>query len=197
MKKSTKAVVWTVVAVILAFFLLRYLVVGLKTVPSEFQSARERSVELASEIVAFSNESLSGLSKIAEYDAAWNYTDALILVSGELIKTNELNQKAIALSGELAKMASELARVTPSGGREAATEAIGYEVAMVSRLIGYQASLKELFELLRAKFTGKIFDTDDKVKSLLENINGSATAINELNRAFNESLTKFDGIYSK
>lgn len=195
MKKSTRIIVWTAIAVVLAFFLLRYLLIGVRSVPVDFASAREQSVNLAYEITALSNESLIGLSKIAEYDEAWNFSEALILVSGELIRTNELNQKAVALSGELGKMAQELGRITPSRGREMATEAISYEVAMVSRLIGYNASLRELFELLRGKFTGRVVDADGKVKKLLEDINAGATAVNELNKAFNESLVKFDEVY--
>ena len=91
-------------------------------------------------------------------------------------------------------MAQALPSIRPGSARQIASEAIGYEVALVSRLISYNDALNRLFELLRGKFTGKITETDGKVRGLINDINAGANAANDLNKAFNEAMRRFDGV---
>ena len=196
MKHPVKTIVWALIGVVLVFAFVRFVLAGPKIVPQEFVDARAKSVGLAEEIVFLANKSLASLETISKYDAEHNVNEALIAVSKELILSKDVSQRAVALSNELAKMAQQIPNIRPADARDTAAEAITYEVNLVSRLIAYNDSLRELFEFLRSKFTGKLpADTDGKVRELIAKINASANAINDLNVTFNETLKKFDAFY--
>ena len=92
-------------------------------------------------------------------------------------------------------MARNLENIRPASARQLATEAVGSEVALVSRLVGYNDLLKQLFEILQSKFqTGE--SPSGKVSDLLQQINSEAGAINELDKHFNTSLSEFDKLTS-
>jgi hypothetical protein len=194
MQKPVKTAVWAVVAIVLGYFFLHFIFVGPKVVPQEFAEARRKIAVLGSEIGALSNEAVSRLDDIRKLDKEFDYEGALILINAELIKNRALGDKAVSLSNELANLARSLISVRPASARELASEAIGYEVAMVSRLISYNNVLKELFELLRLKYTWRAFDVDEKVNELVDEINSGARAINSYNEAANASLAKFDEV---
>lgn len=194
MQKPVKTAVWAVIAIVLGYFFLHFVFVGPKVVPPEFTAARGKIAVLGGEIGALSNDAVGRLGDIRKLDKEFDYEGALVLINAELIKNKALSDKAVALSNELANLARSLVLVRPAGAREIASEAIGYEVAMVSRLISYNNVLKELFELLRLKYTWRAFDVDEKANALLDEINSGARAINSYNEAANASLAKFDEI---
>lgn len=195
MQNKVKKSVWIVVAVVLGYFGLHYILIGPAVVPPEFQTARQKGASFAEEVAFLANKSLADLGEISKYDYEQNYSEALILVSRDLIQNRLLNDRAVQLSTELARMAERIPEIRPEKGREIASEAVGYEVALVSRLISYNNTLRELFEVLRGKFTGKIYDADGKVGQLISDINASAQAINGFNKAFSEALGRFDIVY--
>ena len=182
---------------VLGYFLARYIFIGPKVVPSEFLEARGSGEKVAAEIVDLSAGSINNLSRIAELDKEFNYPEALVLVSGELIKNGTFNDKATALSTELARMAQAIPSIRPSKARELAAEAVSYEVALVSRLIGYNQALRELMSMLKSKFSWEFYGTDSQIEDLLVEINSTATAINSLNAAFEETLKDFDELFVK
>lgn len=194
MQKPVKTAVWAVIAIVLGYFLLQFIFVGPKVVPQAFTDARGEIATLAATIGTLSNEAVKRLDDIRKLDKEFDYEGALVLINAELIKNKSLGDKAVLLSNELANLARSLISVRPASARELASEAIGYEVAMVSRLISYNNVLKELFELLRLKYTWRAFDVDEKVNELVDEINSGARAINSYNEAANASLAKFDEI---
>lgn len=194
MKTRHKTWVWGAMIVIVGALLVRYVFVGPKVVPAEFAAARTEGTRLTEEIVFLANASRGGLEDIGRYDAEANTSEALIATSRELIRNKDVRERAVNLSVELGKMAQALPSIRPGSARQIASEGIGYEVALVSRLIAYNDSLNQLFELLRAKFTGKITETDGKVRGLINDINAGANAANDLNKAFNEAMRRFDGV---
>lgn len=167
-----------------------------KNVPAEFSEARINGARTAEKIVAASAYSLQILAKIAEHDRAGNATDALTLVSKELIKAEEIRGEALFLASRLERMARLLSEIQPTRARVLATEAVSSEVALVSRLLSYNEYLTELFETLRAKFQNRLTNTDGKVGELVQKINEEGKAINEFDRKFNQSLAEFDKIFS-
>ncbi len=171
--------------------------VGPTIIPPDFVAARQRGAEFALEIGVISQNSLRSLDEIAIHDRVGNRAEALVLITRELIKNRELHERAVALSTELAKMAEQIPKLRPRDARAVAAEALSYEVAMVGRLLGYTASLKELFEVLRAKLTAREGVTNGRVQDLLAQINASANSINALNNAFNETMRKFDVEYQR
>ena len=195
MKKSTKAIVWSIILIVLAYFLVRYIIIGPKSVPEVFLSARADGAALALEIAKLSNESTEKLAEISKKDRDFDFVSARALVSKELLRNKELKEKALALSNELARMAENLSHVQPRSARELGAEAIGYEVALVSRLIAYSAQAEEIFELLKDKYAGGEFYPNSEVNKYIDELNATARTINIFNRAFEETLKKFDEVY--
>ncbi|MDO8584935.1 MAG: hypothetical protein Q7R85_02305 [bacterium] len=195
MKTRHKTWLWMAMIVIVGALLIRFILVGPKVVPAEFTAARQTGTRLTEEIIFLASASRSGLEDIARYDAEANTSEALIATSRELIRNKDVRERAVSLSVELGRMAQALPNIQPGSARQIASEAIGYEVALVSRLISYNDILNRLFELLRAKFTGQVTETDGKVRAMINDINAGANAANDLNAAFVDAMKRFDDVY--
>jgi hypothetical protein len=195
MKKSAKTIVWSVILIILAYFLVRYIIIGPKSVPEVFGASRAGGAKLALEIAALSEESVEKLAEISRKDRDFDFIGAKIIIAQEILRNKELKNKALALSNQLAKMAQNLSGIQPRRGRELAAEAIGYEVAMVSRLIAYNGKAEEIFELLKAKYEGGEFYPNSEVNKYIDELNATARTVNTFNKAFEETLKKFDEVY--
>lgn len=165
-------------------------------VPEEFSEARIKGAKIAEEIIAQQAFTSRNLEQIAKYDKQKNTSEALILISTELLKNREAGQKAIQLSSQLEKMASEIISIRPSKARDVATAAVTSEVTLVSRLLTYNNYLSQLFEVLRGKFETGI-SGNGKVKDLITKINDEVGAINELDKRFHDSLAEFDSLVIK
>lgn len=166
-----------------------------RSVPEEFSAARIEGAKLAVEIVAASNHSLENLKKIADYDKQGNTSEALVLISQEVVKNQEMQKRAIALSSQLEKMAILIPQIEPTRARLIVTEALSAEVGLVSRLIVYQNTFFELFQVLRLKLEGGASDMDARIGELVSKINEEASAINNLNNKFTTNLAEFDRIF--
>lgn len=173
----------------LIFFPSRY-------VPREFSGARLEGAAIAQKILTFSNSALTSLEKISEYDKNGKTAEALILISRQLIENRVNQEEAIKLATQLEKMARILPTIKPASARQYATAAISSEVALVSRLVSYNDYLKQLFEVLRAKFNNRYsyHEADGQVELLISKINEQAQAINDLNSRFNNALAELDKI---
>jgi len=187
--------VWVAMIAVVAVLLIRFVFIGPKVIPVEFAAARETGTRLTEEIIFLANASRAGLEDIARFDADANASEALIATSRELIRNKDVRERAVNLSVELGRMAQALPDIRPGSARQIASEAIGYEVALVSRLISYNDVLNRLFELLRAKFTGQVTETDGKVRAMINDINAGANAANDLNKAFVDAMKRFDAVY--
>lgn len=176
--------------ILLAYFVLRFLIVDVKNVPEDFLRARQEASLIAQDIVTISNESTNSLGEIARLDKERKYTEALVLISKELERNRQARERAIKLSVQLETMARNLAQISPSSAGQKALEAISSETALISRLITYNDYLTQLLEILRGKFLGK--NQGDKIPELIAQINGEIQAINDLNRKFNETMKEFD-----
>ncbi len=184
--------VWNVlssmaVLVLGAYFLTNFFL-NQTSIPQQFTDSRMKGAEIARNIVALSNNSLSSLSEIARYDEAGNTPDALILISKEILKVGEYQTQALNLSQELEKMAELVKNIKPQGIKIVATEAISSEVALVSSLLIYNGYLKDLFETLKTKLESNT-NTDGRVKDLVGKINYQIKTINSLN---DESVAVFN-----
>ena len=183
----------TLVLLMGAFMLFTHEV---RAVPQEFEAARLEGARLAEEIVAAANFSLENLEKIGELDRKGKTSDALILISEELKKNNEIHDKAIALASQLERMAILIPEVQPTRARSVATEALSAEVGLVGHLVTYSAYFSQLFEILRTKFVNKKTNVDGEVTALIDKINEEASAINNLNTKFTSGLAEFDTIFA-
>lgn len=174
-----------------------YFLFGGTKVPAEFSEARSNGALLAQEIVDQSRVTLANLSKIAEFDRNSDYSEALLLISNELVKNRESSQDAIRLSSQLERMARTSGDIRPSKAREVATEGLSSEVALVSRLVVYNDLLKQLFEVLRQKFEKPWANLDGQVQNLITKINDEAQAINDFNKRFVAAMEVFDDIIAE
>ena len=179
-----------IIIIFIAYFILRFLSAEPRNIPSDFLIARQEASLIAQNIVSLSNESISRLNEISQFDKDRKYTEALLLISQELERNREAREKAIKLSAQLEIMARNLAKISPASAGQKALEAISSETALISRLITYNDYLAKLLEVLRGKFLEK--QNGDQVPELISKINNEAKAINDLNQKFNEVMEKFD-----
>lgn len=199
MKLKTKiGLILSILAIGIGIFLIfKSLIPSGKFIPEEFTEAKNKGVEIGQRIVNLSNASLEGLEKISEYDKAKNYSEAVILVSKEIVQNQKSREEAIKLASQLEKMASSLSEINPKNARQIATEAVGYEVALVSRLISYNDYFNQLFEVLMKKFKHETNNANGRVQELINKINDETRAINELNAKFNSAIKEFEQIFQK
>jgi len=163
--------------------------------PSEFTGARSEGAVVAEKIVFLAHQSLAGLEQIGGLDDQKKYAQALDLITRELQRNSEARQEAILLSSHLGTMAAFLSQIKPTRAQSLATEAVGYEVSLVNRLINFHDLLNKLFVLQQGKFRGEIENSDDLLKKLIDDINKEIKAINNLNLKFNSTMEHFDNIY--
>jgi hypothetical protein len=186
---------WIFVTVVLAISVVAFIFFPRHGfVPVEFSEARIYGAETAQKIVALSDKSITALEEIAALDSAGEIPEALIRISKELSEISIIRDEAVALASQLERMAKLIPEIRPKKAREAATEAISAEVALVSRLISYNDALVKLFTVLEDKFQNKT-SSDSKVEELLNKMNEEARAINEFNRIFNNAIDSFDKFY--
>ncbi len=169
---------------------------GGRFVPKEFIEARAQGSLVADRVAWLSSVSLQNLQKVSELEKNFQYEEAIELVSQELARNKEARDEAIKLSNYLDQMAKLLSEIKPRAARDLAAEAVGVEIQVINRLISYNEYLRNLFELLKAKFEGKIKNGDDRLKELLLLINQETNYINSLNKRFNERMGEFDELTS-
>jgi hypothetical protein len=179
------------------YFIFKSLASPKEFIPEEFSEAKNRGAEISQKIVNLSTASLEGLNKISEYDKAKNYPEAIIQVSKEIVQNRANREEAIKLASQLEKMASSLSKISPKKAQQIATEAVSYEVVLVSRLLSYNEYFNQLFDVLTKKFKYGTNNTNDKVQELINKINDETRAINELNMKFNNAIKKFEQVFQK
>lgn len=179
-----------ILIILAAYFILRFLFVDVKKIPSEFLQARQEASLIAQDIVNLSNQSVNSFDEIAKFDKDKKYNEALVLVSKELENNRQARQKAISLSVQLETMTKNLDKISPVSAGQKALEAISSETSLISRLINYNDYLIQLLEALQKKFMGE--SDGDKISELIGKINDEIQAINDLNRKFNDTMSEFD-----
>ena len=161
-------------------------------VPKEFLRARIEGAQVAEKIVNLVSLSLINLQEVAKLEEKLKHGEAINIISQELARNDEARKEAVKLSNYLDQMAKTMEDVRPPEARNYATEAVGQEIQLINRLISYNDNLRNLFELLKAKFEGKIKDGDARLQQLLLLINQETNAINNLNQRYNAAMAKFD-----
>ncbi|PIP92230.1 hypothetical protein COW77_01050, partial [Candidatus Wolfebacteria bacterium CG18_big_fil_WC_8_21_14_2_50_39_7] len=133
--KRVRILILFIFIILLAYFVLRFLIVDVKNVPEDFLRARQEASLIAQDIVTISNESTNSLGEIVRLDKERKYTEALVLISKELERNRQARERAIKLSVQLETMAKNLAEISPASAGQKALEAISSETALISRLI--------------------------------------------------------------
>jgi len=163
-------------------------------IPEEFSAARDQGAIIASRVVSSYRDSLTNLQFIAELDRAHEWDEALRIVRAELNRGDFIRADVIQLSSQLERMARLLTDIQPERARLMATEAISSEVALMSRLLSYNALLVQFFETLQQKFEGSLPNADEAMQALLVKINEEVQAINVFNERFQQAFAEFDRI---
>ena len=139
-----------IILVIIGIFVKLVFFSGRPSVPADFSEARLQGAAIAKNIVAISNNVYDDLAKISQFDQGGDTAQALIVISNQLIQNRQHQEEIIKLASQLEIMARNLENIRPASARQLATEAVGSEVALVSRLVGYNDLLKQLFEILQS-----------------------------------------------
>jgi hypothetical protein len=188
-KKAKIAALFALI-VLIGYFIFYFITVDPKSVPSEFLMARQEASAIAEEIVGLSSQSAGNLTEISRLDQEGKYSDALNLISEELERNRQAREKAIGLSSQLELMATNIAGISPASASQVALQAVSSETTLISRLITYNDYLNQLLEVLRDKFMG--LSNGNSIPDLISKINNEATAINDLNKKFNDLIEDFD-----
>ena len=160
-------------------------------VPTAFSEARMQGALIAQNIVDTSNKSVSDLEQINKFDKEGNFTEALNLITVEVSRSQDIRDQAVKLSAELEKMTTALSGLKSFEARQAALEAIGNHLSLISRLVNYSGYLGRLLEVLRNRFVGNFSDSE-RVTDLVNRINAEVKAINDFNAQAEEAIGRFD-----
>lgn len=172
--------------ILVGYFAFQFTRVEPRSIPQDFLKAREDAANVAHDIVAISKESADNLNAIAGLDREKKYTEALALVTQELEKNRLAREKAIALSGHLEIMATNLYQIAPASAGQVALQAISSETTLISRLLAYNDYMIRLLGVLQEKFSGR---SDGKeIPDLIAKINNEAREINALDEKFNSLM---------
>lgn len=160
-------------------------------VPTIFSESRELAARHAGEIVELLKDTSASLDMVSELEKQGKEAEALNIVVAEIQKNMQAKEKALRLLSELEKMAREVPNVKPERARQTALIAISAKTAVSGKLILYSEYLAQLLDLLRERLLGRWAD-DEKINSLIADINKEIEAINNLNQESNEKLKEFD-----
>lgn len=163
-------------------------------IPRSFFDARVQSAGAANNVAALINNSVANLKRIEEFEANQSYEQALDLVKYEIGQKQEKQNAAARLAGTLEQMANAALEISSGSARALAVDAVASGVAMVSRIVSYNAQMDQLFVVIQGKLTGGQ-QSAGGIRALLASINSDASAINKLSQEFNASLETFDDRY--
>jgi hypothetical protein len=176
---------------LIVFFIGRLFFVETRIIPSDFLKAHKEANQIANDIVSLLNSNKKDLELIEKLNKDGDFPKALVVISRALQDNQEAYSKAINLSRHLEIMAGSLISIQPSSLRQVALEAISTEITLISRLLQYNDYLKQIFELLRLKFSGESKE-DNNLRLLIEKANNEARIINDLNKKFNDLMVRFN-----
>ena len=165
-------------------------------VPKDFTDARLQGAIISQNIVNLSNQSVSDLEKINQYDAQGDFTDALNLTTQVIKQSQDIRDQAVQLSAEVETMTKSLSDISSIEARQAALESISTRLALISRLLNYSGYLGQLLEALQNHFAGKP-QSGAQVKALVDQINSEVNAINNFNTQAGQSMDRFDKIIAQ
>jgi len=192
MTTRSKNIIFIVLVVAASFGIGRILLSQGKSIPAEFSQSRANGGEVAAKIMSFLENSLIRLELVAKHDSDYRPQEALTIISEQLAAAKENDNSALILATQLETLARTAEDIRPSQARQIAVEAVGNEVALVSRMIVYNAQLKDLFELLKDKVSGRRKVGAEEVNRLIAALNYLAGGINELNEKFNSGMRQLD-----
>jgi len=169
---------------------------GKNQTPKGFTDARIQGAAIAEDIVALSAQSTNDLQQVDQYDKDGDYTDALTLTTNLVIQSQQIRDKAVALSMQIEDMTKTLSSIDSDDARQAALEAITSRLALVNQLVNYSGDLGTLLDTLRDRFIGKPTPAG-RVQALVDQINTDVTAVNNFNAQATQAMTQFDAIMAK
>ncbi|MBP6855821.1 MAG: hypothetical protein KBC26_02535 [Candidatus Pacebacteria bacterium] len=194
--KKTRIISWTIVALVaMAFIGYFFSPFSTATVPQGFIDGRDAAAVHAQDVVSLLKETGNNLRKIQELEQQGKYKDALQIVYYEIEKNRTVTEKALALTGDLEKMAKAVPDIEPSRARETALVAISSEVMLVTTLNGYiNNDLSRLLQLLGDRLLGRSGDIE-ALNRMVDAMNVKTDSINNLNNQFTQLMEEFNSKY--
>ena len=165
-------------------------------VPRELSEARVQGALISEIIVSLSETSSTDLENINKLDREGKYKEALDLTEDVVEQSQEIRDKAVALSDQIVTMTKSLSGIRSLEARQALLDAITNRLALVSKLINYSAYLGQLLDVLQKHFSGESFKNSD-VARLVGQINSEVKAVNSFNIQATQAMEKFDKIIEK
>lgn len=194
--KKTRIISWTIVAFVAVVFVGYFFSpFSTATVPQEFIDGRDAAAVHAQDVVSLLKETGNNLRKIQGLEQQGKYKDALQIVYYEIEKNRTVTEKALALTGDLEKMAKAVPDIEPSRARETALVAISSEVMLVTTLNGYiNNDLSRLLQLLGDRLLGRSGDIE-ALNRMVDAMNVKTDSINNLNNQFTQLMEEFNSKY--
>ena len=194
LSRRTKTILAFLLLVTAGYASVKFLQGG-NQVPKDFTDARLQGAAIALDIVTLSAQSTNDLQKVNQYDKQGDYTDALTLTTDLVVQSQQIRDRAVALSNQIGNMTKSLSSLS-SDAQQAALEAITSRLALVTQLINYSGDLETLLDTLRSRFTGAPTPAG-KVQALVNQINTDVAAVNNFNAQATQAMVQFDSIVAK
>ncbi len=163
-------------------------------VPRAFFEARIKAVGAANNIAVLTNNSLSNLRRIEEFEKNNSIDQANSLAEFEISQKFEKQNAAVLLATYLEEMARVGNTISSARARSLAISAVTTGVSLVSRIVSYNNALDQVFAAIQEKMIGGSTGSVN-IRALIASLNSDAKAINDLNLAFNQALSAFDTQY--
>lgn len=190
--KKVRLFAIVMIALLLLYFVGRFLLMATKIVPDDFMRARQQASVTAQDIVGMSKESSQHIAEIAALNNAQNYSAALRLTENEIERNRQIRDKAIELSAQLQTMTIGVSNIQPKSSGELALEAVSTEVTLIGHLLIYTDYLNQLLQTIRDRIADNASGSSERIPMLLQKINDEVIVVNALNDKFNEKMGEFD-----
>jgi hypothetical protein len=179
----------TVLALVAGWFLFRE-VARPTPPPPAFTSGRSEAAALASRIVSLTDEvhRIVGLVNIAERAGEHDKTRALIEEAEK--KNDEAHGAAVALAEKLRVVAELLGALSSPAQQRLALEAVSRQLALAGEYLSYTETFAHFIEILKGTVGSSV--SPEPLTKALEEVNASASRINEANRAALEKNEELD-----
>ncbi|MDO8469702.1 MAG: hypothetical protein Q7S84_01620 [bacterium] len=161
--------------------------------PGRFSAARTDAAAASEEVVRLADEVRRLVGEINATERVGEHATALLRIVEARERNEAARQAAVTLTNRLASLAESLGDIVSSQSQRLAFEAVAAQLAVADEYLTYTANLGIFFDIVSsatADETGK--DRSDSLKAAVDEVNRSATRINELNGAAGQALVALD-----
>lgn len=160
------------------------------TPPPAFLSGRSEAAVLAARIVSLTDEVHRIIGLIGAAERAGEHEKTRALIEEAEAKNKEAYEEAVALAETLRVVAESLGSLASPTQQRLALEAVSRQLALAGEYVSYTTLFASFMETLKGTVGSS--PSPEALTKALEEVNASASRINEANRAALEKNEELD-----